>query len=54
MNVCSGNMWFFDWVFAGMILSFLKLRQGTLLVHGISLELFFLNSFEQIHVRKVY
>lgn len=29
LNVCSGNLWFFDWVFAGMILSFLKLRQKT-------------------------
>jgi len=27
---CSGNVWFFDWVFVGVILSFLKLGKGQM------------------------
>jgi hypothetical protein len=38
LNVCSGNLWLLDWVFAGMILSFLKLRHGAFLVHSVDLE----------------
>ena len=34
LNVFWGNMWFSDWVFAGMILSFLKLGRELLIVHG--------------------
>jgi hypothetical protein len=38
LNVCSGNLWFFDWAFAGVITSSLKLRQKTNLVHSVVLE----------------
>lgn len=38
-TICSGNLWFFDWVFAGVIMSSLKLRQKTFfLVHSAILE----------------
>ena len=38
LNVCSGNLWFLDWVFAGKILSSLKLRQEAYLVRSADLE----------------
>lgn len=31
-----GNLWFFVWVFAGKIPSFLKLGKELLIVHGVS------------------
>lgn len=38
-NVISGNLWLFDWAFAGMITSSLKLRQKVFLVHSVLLEI---------------